>query len=33
MAGTMLRLRSWALYYLAVLGDSAPAGHQRRPKR
>jgi hypothetical protein len=24
LAGTMLRLRSWALYYLAVLGDSAP---------
>jgi tetratricopeptide (TPR) repeat protein len=24
LAGTMLRLRSWALYYLAVLGDSPP---------
>jgi tetratricopeptide (TPR) repeat protein len=24
LAGTMLRLRSWALYYLAVLGDGAP---------
>jgi tetratricopeptide (TPR) repeat protein len=24
LAGMMLRLRSWALYYLAVLGDSAP---------
>jgi tetratricopeptide (TPR) repeat protein len=24
LAGTMLRLRSWALYHLAVLGDSAP---------
>jgi tetratricopeptide (TPR) repeat protein len=24
LAGAMLRLRSWALYYLAVLGDSAP---------
>ena len=24
LAGKMLRLRSWALYYLAVLGDSAP---------
>ncbi len=24
LAGTMLRLRSWALYYLAVLGDTAP---------
>jgi len=24
LAGTMLRLRSWALYYQAVLGDGAP---------
>jgi len=24
LAGTVLRLRSWALYYLAVLGDSPP---------
>ena len=24
LAGKMLRLRSWALYYLALLGDSAP---------
>jgi len=24
LAAAMLRLRSWALYYLTVLGDSAP---------